>query len=334
MWINRMSHRSIVGVVLFLAMLLIAVGSSAASASSPSSGATERMVGSGRIGPPSLPHTAVPLATVPVLSTPLTPTDNWAGWIQTGTEGEFVTMYGRWIVPTLKDPGVSGTQEGDWVGIGGVGGSPLLQVGTLADTNGGSVPRYEAWYEIANTPSDTGFKQFPCEGCATKYLEVSAGNKVQALLYLDYPINSTTGMWRFQIVNLTTKEQATLPIEAPLSGNSVEAIHERMMRTLKPPVTYWAYAKTTGGPEFNCLTYGTASEGAGFDEWFGTRAPGGAFRRDYITPGTTEKQYRPEALAMPSDLNPGDAQNKFNVQDGNVVPGAPTTPDTAQECGF
>lgn len=69
---------------------------------------------------------------------------NWAGWIASGTT--FTGVGGNWTVPSVA-PASDARYSSEWVGIGGVLESDLIQTGTSQDTPTGSSP-YFAWYEL------------------------------------------------------------------------------------------------------------------------------------------------------------------------------------------
>jgi hypothetical protein len=80
-----------------------------------------------------------------VSSTTYTST-NWSGYMATG--GNFTTVSGLWVVPSVT--GDAGTESGDsaWVGIGGVTSGDLIQAGTLHFVEADSTLMYGAFYEI------------------------------------------------------------------------------------------------------------------------------------------------------------------------------------------
>ncbi len=78
-------------------------------------------------------------------------TTNWAGWIDTGTT--FSVADGQWTVPSVQ-PSQAAEYSSEWVGIGGVSESDLVQTGTSEVTAGGATS-YFAWYEMLPANSVT-----------------------------------------------------------------------------------------------------------------------------------------------------------------------------------
>jgi hypothetical protein len=82
-------------------------------------------------------------ATAPNSGAGLNSSYNWAGYVSTG--GAFTSVSGTWVIPSVaSNPNLTG--DATWVGIGGVSGNDLVQVGTQALTGPGSTT-YQAWYE-------------------------------------------------------------------------------------------------------------------------------------------------------------------------------------------
>lgn len=90
----------------------------------------------------SSPPTANPIR---VSSTTYTST-NWSGYLATG--GNFTTVSGSWVVPSVT--GATGIESGDgaWIGIGGVTSNDLIQVGTLDQVNPDGTIDYRIFYEV------------------------------------------------------------------------------------------------------------------------------------------------------------------------------------------
>lgn len=91
----------------------------------------------------------------------LTSKSNWAGYIATGTSGEFTTASADWVVPSvtcLSDNDI----YAPWVGIDGDGDLTVEQTG-VETTCASGAPVSEAWYEMYpkrpiffNEPVSTG----------------------------------------------------------------------------------------------------------------------------------------------------------------------------------
>ncbi len=79
----------------------------------------------------------------------------WAGYYVTGSQLRSVTA--TWVEPSATVKGTSFRSASFWVGLGGWNGDGLTQIGTSADTQGGSAPAFYAypWYELYPKPPVT-----------------------------------------------------------------------------------------------------------------------------------------------------------------------------------
>ena len=87
-----------------------------------------------------------------IIKISLTLSDNWAGYVATtDTSNPFTDVYGNWTVPDIT--GSANNSMADvWVGIGGVLGQNIIQVGTRLFRDAAGNYQYIAWYE--NYPAD------------------------------------------------------------------------------------------------------------------------------------------------------------------------------------
>ena len=77
---------------------------------------------------------------------------NWSGFAITNGSPEFVSVEGRWTIPTIASQHESFTgYMSEWVGIDGDGNGDLIQDGIEEDWTGGS-PHYNAWIEFIPNP--------------------------------------------------------------------------------------------------------------------------------------------------------------------------------------
>jgi hypothetical protein len=77
---------------------------------------------------------------------PASPVDtslNWSGYV--AGDGGYTAVSGSWIVPSVTDAAPLAA-DATWVGIGGTGNRDLIQAGTQAIVQNGSV-EYQAWLE-------------------------------------------------------------------------------------------------------------------------------------------------------------------------------------------
>lgn len=119
-------------------------------------------------------------------------TTNWAGQIYTGPQGTtaFTEVGGDWHVPSVA-PSASQQDVATWIGIGGVGTTSIVQVGTTATTVGGVV-RYSAWVEL-----------FPAAAEALDEV-VHPGDAMEAVIK-----ERSAGIWDVAIEDVTQGWRAT-----------------------------------------------------------------------------------------------------------------------------
>ncbi len=71
---------------------------------------------------------------------------NWAGYTATGAD--FTAVNGSWMVPEATAASNSNlSADATWIGIGGISGNDLIQVGTQAIFSNGQAT-YQTWYEL------------------------------------------------------------------------------------------------------------------------------------------------------------------------------------------
>jgi len=129
---------------------------------------------------------------------------NWSGYIATG--GTYTSVTGTWTVPSVT--ATASGADATWVGIGGVGGTDLIQAGTQATVGGGQVD-YQAWTEILPQTS----RRVP--------LNVRAGDSLSVTI-----TEQSEAQWAIAIVNNTTRETYKTSVAYRSSRSSAEWIEE------------------------------------------------------------------------------------------------------------
>src|ERR1700687_1290874 len=152
-----------------------------------------------------------PSATIPPGATPGTmPTTvgatsrNWSGYVASG--GTFTSVSGRWTVPVVTATGTN--MDATWVGIGGATSTDLIQAGTQAVVDKGTVG-YSAWIETLPKPSQT----VP--------LTVAAGDTITVSL-----TQASAGLWNITMDNVTSGGSYTATVAYNSSASSAEWIEE------------------------------------------------------------------------------------------------------------
>lgn len=135
----------------------------------------------------------------------------WAGYASAVDEGSFDTIRARWVVPTIRcEPDEIQTEVAVWIGLDGVSGGRVEQVGTSSECDGSpdGTPKYYAWVEMYPDPAHL------------LNIEVRAGDTISAKVKL------REGQFGFTVRNETlgTQDSDTLPCDAP--GLSAEAVVE------------------------------------------------------------------------------------------------------------
>lgn len=156
---------------------------------------------------------------------------NWSGYAASGHE--FSSVRGSWTVPDaalLRE----GASDAHWVGIGGLAGNDLIQVGTRARRDGDLVS-YMAWYEtLPATATPIPMKVHP-------------GDVMRASLAL-----VAKDTWALELRDITTGEDFSIVLPYRSSQDSAEWIEEVPSGTgahdISPPALFSeVYATVRGG---------------------------------------------------------------------------------------
>jgi hypothetical protein len=138
--------------------------------------------------------------------------ENWSGYIRSGSSGAFTKSTAAWTVPTVSTtyPGYSST----WVGIDGAASNDdyLIQTGTEADVVNGRA-EYYAWWEVI-TPSD--------EAPEVRYnTTVKPGDAITASV-----TKGSSGNWTMSLTDKTSGVTSTHTSSYAGPGESSEWIQE------------------------------------------------------------------------------------------------------------
>ena len=160
------------------------------------------------IGSDIQPSTNVPPGTSPggMPTTVGATSRNWSGYVATG--GTFTAVSGTWTVPTVSATAPVTGADATWVGIGGATSADLIQAGTEAVVNKGTV-QYGAWIETLPQPSQ------PIS------LLVNAGDTVSVSI-----AQESSGTWRITVTNTTTGGTYNTTVPYASSTSSAEWIQE------------------------------------------------------------------------------------------------------------
>jgi len=133
---------------------------------------------------------------------------NWAGY--EAQDGLYSGIGASWSVSSVDAAqSASLATDATWVGIGGVKSTDLIQAGTQALVEDGTVT-YSAWYETLPAYQ----QKIP--------LAVHAGDSVTVSL-----IETAPGLWQLSFTNLTTGKNYSRQISYNSSKSSAEWIEER-----------------------------------------------------------------------------------------------------------
>jgi hypothetical protein len=130
---------------------------------------------------------------------------NWAGYAATGTG--FTSILGSWKVPIIKPSDTFGV-DATWIGIGGVTSNDLIQGGTEAVVQHGTV-QYLAWTEALPAASQP------------LTLQIHAGDSITAAV-----TQSSVGRWNIGITDTTTGQSSSKGFTYASSNSSAEWIEE------------------------------------------------------------------------------------------------------------
>ncbi len=154
---------------------------------------------------------------------------NWAGYV--ADAGDYSAVSASWVVPPVS-ANVPLAADATWVGIGGVGSQDLIQAGTQALVQDGSV-HYEAWYEV-----------LPQSSQAIPFI-VSAGDSMSvALTYVG------ANKWEISFVDNTSGKRYSLDVAYESTFSSAEWIQEM------PSMTRGSFIPLD---DFQSLTFSGAS---------------------------------------------------------------------------
>lgn len=94
---------------------------------------------------PTDPTTPTPNTSIPSTQTISDVTSNWSGYASTG--GTYTSVSGSWSVPQVTGNGYT-SADATWIGIGGITGSDLIQVGTQNVVDPSGQVTTSAFYEL------------------------------------------------------------------------------------------------------------------------------------------------------------------------------------------
>jgi len=131
--------------------------------------------------------------------------ENWSGYVATGST--YTDVQGSWVV-AASSVSNSSSADATWVGIGGVRSNDLIQAGTQALVQNGSVA-YESWYELLPNYQ----VQIP--------VTIRSGDTVSV------SINETSAnVWQISFTDTTTGSAYSTSVDYDSSLSSAEWIEE------------------------------------------------------------------------------------------------------------
>lgn len=134
---------------------------------------------------------------------------NWSGYAASG--GTFTSVTGTWTVPTVSAQ-ISGA-DATWVGIGGIDTRDLIQAGTQATVNGGSV-EYDAWIEMLPASSRPVSLSVGPGDSVTVTITQKSGNNWS----IEMANNTTGGRYNTTVTYASSNSSAEWVQEAPSAG--------------------------------------------------------------------------------------------------------------------
>ena len=246
-----------------------------------------------------------------------TTSDNWAGYVQDGSQdGTFTGVGDTLVVPTAVTPTAGTGYQSDWVGIGGYDYDPrnadtqsLIQAGVqmvVTTTDGKTRVAYEAWTE-----------KLPGLEKRLK-LMVKPGNTVALTVQ-----ETAKNRWTATVDTLPTGRSISRTFRYRSTGLSAEAIEERPCL---------GHPTTCGGDTGDYAPLAQTSN-VTFEPGFFTETAPGTPPVDEPLLGTvpqaallqlTMVEGSPEAtpVAVPSTANT--AEDGFTVADGSTAPPPPS----------
>ncbi len=142
--------------------------------------------------------------------------ENWSGEVHTGSHLTWVSA--TWTVPSVV-PSASLEYAATWVGIGGLPGTTLIQVGTIAATAARAVG-YTAWLELLPTPAWTLTSKAAPGGTAA--FVVDQGDVVHASVN-----RAGANLWHVTIQDVTEKWTYSRTFAYEVGATSADWITER-----------------------------------------------------------------------------------------------------------
>lgn len=132
---------------------------------------------------------------------------NWSGYL--ATTGTYTTISGNWTTPSVSSSVVS-SADSSWIGIGGVTGGDLIQVGTEDSVSASGQVTEAAFYEMLPRAADT-----------IASITINPGDSITASI-------SETGAddWTISITDLTSNQDYTRTVYYDSSESSAEWIEE------------------------------------------------------------------------------------------------------------
>ncbi len=133
---------------------------------------------------------------------------NWSGYMSPA--GNFTGVSGSWTVPHVGGNGVSESGDAAWIGIGGVTGSDLIQVGTDDTVTKDGQASTIAFYEMLPAP------ETPIPS-----MHVAAGDVMSADIHL-----LSGSQWLISISDVTQHESFSITVTYASTQSSAEWIQE------------------------------------------------------------------------------------------------------------
>jgi|GEM_PF-4595412 len=160
----------------------------------------------------------------------LTAANHWSGMIYNSNASRVVGWWNQPFAyaPTAYQPAYSA----DWVGLGGINGTPLIQGGTFSNVKSGGGEQYNAFYEIVGTSANTGNNSVFIQG-----LNNQPGDQI----YCDIWFTTTSGIGtaNFYYHDLTNNNATSFSIGNITNYGNVTANAEWITeRPEEPPATY------------------------------------------------------------------------------------------------
>jgi len=186
---------------------LPALTTGASGSSAPARGRRVLPMSPGKPVPAAWPHTTPLLRAVGThqwLRDGVVGSENWSGYVDSGSGAEFTGAEGSWTVPTAQ-AGTAGDSS-SWVGIDGTSTSDLIQGTDQSWSPSG--PIYYAWYEML-------------PAVATELGPVSPGDRISVAITESQP-----GSWTITLDDATQGTNWTEPVAYSAPGNSAEWVEE------------------------------------------------------------------------------------------------------------